>query len=43
MSQARAERLQSELAALPKTTPEPFTFDWTDVRATLGVQPEPQP
>jgi Zn-dependent protease with chaperone function len=35
MSTARAERLKAELAALPKRTPEPFTFDWTKVQAGL--------
>ena len=35
MSAARAERLKAELAALPKKSPEPFTFDWKQVRAGL--------
>jgi Zn-dependent protease with chaperone function len=35
MSTARAARLKAELAALPKRTPEPFTFDWTNVQAGL--------
>jgi Zn-dependent protease with chaperone function len=39
MSTARAERLKAELAALPKTLPEPFTFDWKHVQASLGSQP----
>lgn len=39
MSTARAERLKAELAALPKRTPEPFTFDWAKIRESLGVQP----
>ena len=39
MNRARAERLKAELAALPKTTPEPFTFDWARVRESLGAQP----
>ena len=39
MSTARAERLKAELAALPKTSPEPFTFDWKQVQASLGSQP----
>lgn len=39
MSTARAERLRSELAALPKKTPEPLTLDWIKVRESLGVQP----
>jgi beta-barrel assembly-enhancing protease len=36
MSAARAERLKAELAALPKKSPEPFTFDWKQVQASLG-------
>jgi len=36
MSAARAERLKAELAALPKKLPEPFTFDWKQVQASLG-------
>ncbi|MGE3978761.1 MAG: M48 family metallopeptidase [Nitrospira sp.] len=36
MSSARADRLKAELADMPKQTPEPFAFDWTDVRAALG-------
>jgi len=39
MSAARAERLKAELAALPKKLPEPFTFDWKQVQASLGFQP----
>ena len=39
MSTARAERLKAELAALPKKSPEPFTFDWKQVQASLGAQP----
>jgi len=39
MSSARAGRLKAELAALPKETPEPFAFDWTKVRESLGAQP----
>lgn len=35
MSAARAERLKAELAALPKKSPEPFTFDWKQVQAAL--------
>jgi predicted Zn-dependent protease len=35
MSAARAERLKAELAALPKKSPEPFTFDWKQVQAGL--------
>jgi Zn-dependent protease with chaperone function len=37
MSGARADRLKTELADMPKQTAEPFTFDWTNVRASLGV------
>ncbi len=37
MSTARAERLRAELAAMPKTTPEPFTFEWSSVRQSVGV------
>ena len=43
MSAARAERLKSELAALPKKLPEPFTFDWKQVQASLGSQPVAAP
>lgn len=43
MSQARAERLKQELAALPKQTSEPFTFEWTTIQAALGVQPAAAP
>jgi beta-barrel assembly-enhancing protease len=39
MSTARAERLKAELAALPKRSTEPFTFDWKLVQASLGFQP----
>jgi Zn-dependent protease with chaperone function len=39
MSTARADRLKAELAALPKTSPEPFTFDWKQVQVSLGSQP----
>ena len=39
MSTARAERLKAELAALPKKSPEPFTFEWKQVQASLGSQP----
>ncbi len=37
MSAARAERLNTALASLPKTLPEPFTFDWKQVQASLGL------
>ncbi|MEQ1795327.1 MAG: M48 family metallopeptidase [Nitrospira sp.] len=43
MSTARADRLNAELAALPKRTPEPFTFEWNAVQSALGVQPVPVP
>ena len=43
MSAARAERLKAELAALPKKSPEPFTFDWKQVQASLGSQPVAAP
>jgi Zn-dependent protease with chaperone function len=43
MSTARADRLKAELAALPKKSPEPFTFDWKQVRASLGSQPVAAP
>lgn len=36
MSAARAERLKTELAALPKRSPESFTFDWKAVQDSLG-------
>ena len=39
MSTARADRLKAELAALPKKSPEPFTFEWKHVQASLGSQP----
>jgi Zn-dependent protease with chaperone function len=39
MSTARADRLKSELAALPNKLPEPFTFDWKQVQASLGSKP----
>ncbi len=38
MSAARADRLKAELAALSKKLPEPFTFDWKQVRASIGSQ-----
>jgi beta-barrel assembly-enhancing protease len=43
MSTGRAERLRAELAKLPKHTAEPFTFDWTAIRASLGAQPAGMP
>ena len=39
MSTARADRLKTELAALPKKLPEPFTFGWKQVQASLGTTP----
>ena len=36
MSAARAERLKAELAALPKRSPEPFTFDWKTIQDSLA-------
>ena len=39
MSQGRAERLKSELAAMPKRDPLPFTFEWGKVRGALGSSP----
>lgn len=39
MSRARADRLQAELAALPKRTSEPFTFEWKTVQDALGGSP----
>ena len=39
MSTARAERLKAELAALPKKSLEPFTFEWKQVQTSLGSQP----
>ena len=43
MSTARADLLKAELAALPKKSPEPFTFDWKQVQASLGAQPVVSP
>ncbi|MGH7183945.1 MAG: M48 family metallopeptidase [Nitrospiraceae bacterium] len=43
ISTARAERLKAELAALPKISPAPFTFDWKQVQASLGSQPVAAP
>ncbi|HET9607744.1 MAG TPA: M48 family metallopeptidase [Nitrospira sp.] len=37
MSAARAERLKKEMALLPKTVPEPFTFQWETVQASAGA------
>lgn len=38
MSAGRAERLKAEIATLPKTTPEPFTFQWKNIQDSLGAQ-----
>jgi hypothetical protein len=35
--------LKAELAALPKRSPEPFTFEWKTVQDALGVQQVPVP
>jgi Zn-dependent protease with chaperone function len=43
MSQGRANRLKAELAAMPKLSPVPFTFEWGKVRESLGIQPAPVP
>jgi Zn-dependent protease with chaperone function len=43
MSTARADRLKAELAALPKKSSEPFTFDWKKIQESLGVQPVAAP
>jgi beta-barrel assembly-enhancing protease len=43
MSAGRAARLKMEIAALPKKTPEPFTFQWKTVQESLGVQPAVAP
>lgn len=43
MSSARADRLKAELAALPKHSSEPFTFEWKTVQEALGVQPVAAP
>jgi hypothetical protein len=37
------ERLKAELAALPKKSPEPFTFQWGKVRKSLGTLPAAAP
>lgn len=38
MSSARADRFKAELAAMPKLSVEPFTFDWANVRAAVGAR-----
>lgn len=37
MSAARAERLKKEIALLPKTVPEPFTFQWEAIQLSAGA------
>ena len=37
MSAGRAERLKKEIASLPKTVSEPFTFQWETVQATAAA------
>ncbi len=37
MSAGRAERLRRQIAELPKTVPEPFTFQWKAVQHPLGA------
>jgi predicted Zn-dependent protease len=36
MSAARAERLKRAAASLPVPSPEPFTFEWTEVRQSIA-------
>ena len=36
MSASRAERLKREIASLPVPSPEPFTFEWTQVQESLA-------
>jgi Zn-dependent protease with chaperone function len=43
MSAGRAALLKVEMAALPKTTPEPFTFQWKTIQESLGVEPVATP
>lgn len=43
MSTARAERLKAELARLPKTGVEPFSFGWAAVRTSLDGRAEGRP
>jgi beta-barrel assembly-enhancing protease len=42
MSTGRAERLRTEMAGLPNTVPEPFTFQWKTVQNTPGAVAAPQ-
>lgn len=37
MSSARADRLKTQLAEMPKQTPEPFSFEWAKIRTSLGT------
>jgi predicted Zn-dependent protease len=37
MSAGRAERLKREMALLPATLPEPFTFQWDTVQKAAGA------
>lgn len=39
MSRGRAERLKAELAAMPKISSAPFTFDWGHINRSLGAAP----
>lgn len=43
MSSARAERLKSELADMPKQALEPFTFEWAKVQTALGAHTDGSP
>jgi beta-barrel assembly-enhancing protease len=43
MSAGRAALLKIEMAALPKSTPEPFTFQWKTIQESLGVEPVAPP
>jgi predicted Zn-dependent protease len=39
MSASRAQRLEAEVASLPKRTPQPFTFEWSRVQQSLAPGP----
>ncbi len=39
MSQGRAERLKAEVAAMPKLSPTPFSFEWGEIQKSLGISP----
>lgn len=43
MSHGRAERLKTELAAMPKMSPAPFTFEWAAVRESVGAPLSAEP